>query len=60
MKYTPQLEEGIIVDFWRDFWVRENGTGQQVAQLHDRYDDDDDDDDARYNNKNYHYYYYYY
>ena len=22
---------------------RETGTGQQVAQLHDRYDDDDDD-----------------
>jgi len=30
-------------------WIRETGTGQQVAQLHDRYDDDhhhhDDDDD---------------
>jgi hypothetical protein len=25
--------------------MRETGTGQQVAQLHDRYDDDDDDDD---------------
>ena len=25
----------------RDFWIRETGTGQQVAQL---YDDDDDDD----------------
>jgi hypothetical protein len=23
--------------------IRETGTGQQVAQLHDRYDDDDDD-----------------
>jgi hypothetical protein len=22
--------------------MRETGTGQQVAQLHDRYDDDDD------------------
>ena len=22
---------------WRDFWIRETGTGQQVAQLHDRY-----------------------
>jgi hypothetical protein len=21
----------------RDFWIRESGTGQQVAQLHDRY-----------------------
>ena len=27
-------------DFWRDFWLRETGTGQQVAQLYDRYDDD--------------------
>jgi len=27
----------------RDFWIRETGTGQQVAQLHDRCDDDDDD-----------------
>jgi hypothetical protein len=33
-----------MVDLWRDFWIRETGTGQQVAQLHDRYDDDDDDD----------------
>ena len=34
---TPHLAEGIMADFWRDFWVREIGTGQQVAQLHDRY-----------------------
>jgi len=34
-----------MADFWRDFWIRETGTGQQVAQHHDRYDDDDDDDD---------------
>ena len=34
---TPQLAEGILVDLWRDFWIRETGTGQQVAQLHDRY-----------------------
>ena len=34
-----------MVDFSRDFWIRETGTGQQVAQLHDGYDDDDDDDD---------------
>jgi hypothetical protein len=38
-----------MADFLRDFWLRETGTGQQVAQLHDRYiqiyDDDDDDDD---------------
>jgi len=32
-----------MVDLWRDFWIRETGTGQQVAQLHERYDDDDDD-----------------
>ena len=31
-----------MVDLSRDFWIRETGTGQQVAQLHDRYDDDDD------------------
>ena len=26
-----------MAHFWRDFWIRETGTGQQVAQLHDRY-----------------------
>jgi hypothetical protein len=26
-----------MVDIWRDFWIRETGMGQQVAQLHDRY-----------------------
>jgi len=26
-----------MVDLWRDFWIRETGTGQQVAQIHDRY-----------------------
>jgi len=31
MKQYCQLAEG------RDFWIRETGTGQQVAQLHDRY-----------------------
>jgi len=35
--------EGIMADLWRDFWIREAGTGQQVAQLHDIYDDDDND-----------------
>ena len=35
-----------MVDPWKDFWIRETGTGQQVAQLHERYDDDDDDDDG--------------
>ena len=34
---TAQLAEGIMVDLWRDFWLRETGTGHQVAQLHDRY-----------------------
>jgi hypothetical protein len=33
-----------MADLWRDFQIRETRTGQQVAQLHDRYDDDDDDD----------------
>jgi hypothetical protein len=28
-------------DLWKDFWTRETGTGQQVAQLHDRYDEDE-------------------
>jgi hypothetical protein len=26
-----------MTDLWKDFWIRESGTGQQVAQLHDRY-----------------------
>ena len=26
-----------MADIWRDFWIRKTGTGQQVAQLHDRY-----------------------
>ena len=43
---SAQLAEGIMLDLWRDFCIRETGTGQQVAQLHDRYDDDDDDDDG--------------
>jgi len=34
-----------MVELWRDFRIRETGTGQQVTQLHERYDDDDDDDD---------------
>jgi len=37
-----------MVDLWRDFWIRETGTGQQVGQLHDRYDDDDVDDGKTY------------
>jgi len=39
------MAEGIMADLWRDFWIRETGTGQQVAEIHDRYDDDDNDDD---------------
>jgi len=27
----------ITVNDSRNFWIRETGTGQQVAQLHDRY-----------------------
>jgi len=26
-----------MVELWRDFWVRETGTGQQVTQHQDRY-----------------------
>jgi hypothetical protein len=26
-----------MADLRRDFWIRETGTGQQVAQIHDRY-----------------------
>ena len=26
-----------MVDLWTDFWLRETATGQQVAQLHERY-----------------------
>jgi hypothetical protein len=31
-----------MADLSRGFWICETGTGQQVAQLHDRYDNDDD------------------
>jgi hypothetical protein len=41
---VTMVAEGIMADLWRDFWMRETGTGQQVAQLHDKYDDDDDND----------------
>ena len=33
-----------MVEVWRNFWIRETGTGQQVAQLHEMYDNDDDGD----------------
>jgi hypothetical protein len=26
-----------MADLRRDFWIRETGTGQKVAQIHDRY-----------------------
>jgi low temperature requirement protein LtrA len=26
-----------MAELFRDFWIRETGTGQQVAHLHDRY-----------------------
>jgi hypothetical protein len=31
------MAEGIMAELRRDFWIRETGTDQQVAQLHDRY-----------------------
>ena len=31
------MAEEITVDLGRDFWICETGTGQQVAQLHERY-----------------------
>ena len=42
MNTSPQLAERIS---WRDFWICETGTDQQVAHLHELHDDDDDDDD---------------
>ena len=33
----PNWQKESWVDLWRDFWIRETGTGQQVAQLHERY-----------------------
>ena len=39
-----------MVDLWRDFWIGETVTGQQVAQLHDDDDDDDDDDNLSWEN----------
>ena len=37
MKYYSPTGRRNHVDLWRDFWIRETGTGQQVAQLHERY-----------------------
>jgi len=44
-----------MADLWRDVWICETGTGQQVAwqiyatawQIYDDDDDDDDDDDIQ-------------
>jgi hypothetical protein len=36
MKHYSRLEEETMAD-GRGFWTCETGTGQQVAQLHDRY-----------------------
>jgi hypothetical protein len=33
----PEKAEGTKEDHWRDFWMRETGTGQKVAQLLDSY-----------------------
>jgi len=37
MGFMSHMAEGIMADLWRDFWMHETRTGQQVAQLHDRY-----------------------
>jgi len=37
MKHYCPTDRKNQVDFSRDFWIRETGTGQKVAQLHDRY-----------------------
>jgi hypothetical protein len=36
------LAERIMAEFWGHFSIRENGTGQQLAQFHDIYEDNDD------------------
>jgi hypothetical protein len=35
--YHKKVAEGIMADLWRDFWICETWTGQEVTQLHDRY-----------------------
>jgi len=37
MKYYSPTGRRIVVDLWREFWILETGTGQQVSQLHERY-----------------------
>jgi hypothetical protein len=37
MKQFPNWQKELWQTFERDFWIRETGTDQQVAQLHDRY-----------------------
>ena len=39
-----------MADLSRYFWIRETGTGQQVAHIHDNDDDDDNDDEDNNNN----------
>jgi hypothetical protein len=34
-KTTPQKAKGAKEDHWRNFWMCETGSGQQVAQLLD-------------------------
>ena len=41
MRHYSPTGRGIMADLYRDFWIRETRTGQQMAQLHDIYDDDD-------------------
>jgi len=36
-----------MADLWRNFWIRETGTGQQEAQLHDLYDENNRHNVAR-------------
>ena len=36
-KSSGRIAEEIMADHWKDFWICEIETGQQVAQLHDRY-----------------------
>jgi len=37
MKHYFPTGSRTMLNLGRDFWLRETGTGQQVAQLHDRY-----------------------
>jgi hypothetical protein len=37
MKHYSPTGRRVMADLWRDLWIRETGTGQQAAKLHDRY-----------------------